>query len=654
MKYANWVCTAALTMLAASLFQAQASTYNLTVQANHQTKPWNRFYEKGVATDHQYTLITSYWNRGIGKALKFGHDSAGFQMWRGHAVLDADVGLVVSATTSSLTLNWTNWDKVYDTGIAIGMHPECEISCTPPPLANGTCAVSANYNGVTPSCAPPNKYGWPIWVALMDSIVTHVEKRYGVNEVRNNWYFEVWNEPNWWYAGFPQPYLSLYDYTVYGLKQADSLIRVGGPACPGVYIFQNEDQVGLLLNHCHTGYDSATGKTGAPIDYVTYHCYADNSLTFNGVTGSVLNPNTDAATGKMVTDSLKRYTWFTGPAFEDECGPTVNVPAQRDMQQSASWIARDVHLLNEQGPNYPPPSMLAYWTISDIYEEGMDATGTISFEEGNYGMLCRGTPTYANSYDIPKPVFQAYRMLHKLGAYEDSSWGGLANTSTGNGVSLIATSSDTGSSNDSIQILVYDHYVSTTQSSAPTDSVILTVNNIPWAPGQVHVEDFLVDTTHSNTHTKWVTLGKPAVPSNAQWDSLRNVSNLAHFDSATTTTLTGTTFTKAYSQHYFSVMLIILTNPNATPVKRQSYWEKNAATGTLHAEIRGGKMSLTLPQFDRYAVTLLSASGRTIATAKTSGSGTVDIAMPKIPAGIYVVQCAGQRRSYSTRVVAAP
>ena len=113
----------------------------------------------------------------------------------------------------------------------------------------------------------------------MDSIVTHCENKWGVSEVRNNWYFEVWNEPDWWYAGFPQPYLTLFDYTCYGLKLADSLVRVGGPACEGTNIFQGEDDFADLLNHCHTGYDSATGKTGTKIDFLTYHWYADNSIT---------------------------------------------------------------------------------------------------------------------------------------------------------------------------------------------------------------------------------------------------------------------------------------------------------------------------------------------------------------------------------------
>ncbi len=47
-----------LAVFAACLFEAQATTYNLTVLANTRTQAWNRFYEMGVATDHQNTLIT--------------------------------------------------------------------------------------------------------------------------------------------------------------------------------------------------------------------------------------------------------------------------------------------------------------------------------------------------------------------------------------------------------------------------------------------------------------------------------------------------------------------------------------------------------------------------------------------------------------------
>jgi len=31
--------------------------------------------------------------------------------------------------------------------------------------------------------------------------VLHCEARYGASEVRNNWYFEIWNEPDWMLDG---------------------------------------------------------------------------------------------------------------------------------------------------------------------------------------------------------------------------------------------------------------------------------------------------------------------------------------------------------------------------------------------------------------------------------------------------------------------
>ena len=40
--------------------------------------------------------------------------------------------------------------------------------------------------------------------------VRHLEDRYGADEVRNNWYFEVWNEPSWMYAPGDNGYFELY------------------------------------------------------------------------------------------------------------------------------------------------------------------------------------------------------------------------------------------------------------------------------------------------------------------------------------------------------------------------------------------------------------------------------------------------------------
>ena len=640
MKHRLAFYAATIAVFAACLFEARATSYNLTVQANTRTQPWNRFYEMGVATDHQNTLIHTYWGRGIGNALKVGHNEAGFKYWRGHAVLDADVGLVTAATTTTLTLNWTRFDSVYSIGIAAGMHPVVEISCTPPALASasgtsGSEVTGAWYNGVTPNRSIPTGHGWGQWVALMDSIVTHCEAKWTAAEVRNNWYFEVWNEPDWWYVDFSPDYLTLFDYTVQGLKQADPQVRVGGPACEGTNIFQGGANLSNLLNHCHTGTNAATGKMGTQIDFLTYHWYADNALTSIGINGNVLNANNSAAVQKMVTDSMKHYSWFTGPVFCDEMGPSYTYQTvQRDMVQSASWLAKTVHLLNEGGTGYPPPPMFAYWAISDLYEEQQLSTSNLSFQVADYGLLCRGDSSYANSWDIEKPVFQAYRLLHKLGDFEISSSGGVSTT---DGVNLVATCD---SNNNAIQILIYSHFATQLQNSTPTDAINLTVNNIPWT-GSAQVETFLVDTTHSNTFTTWVSQGKPPIPTHAQWDAIRLSSNLN--DSVVTTPLTGSTFTKTIPQlHYYSVMLIILTNPSVVSVKSSSEsMVKNSIPISLSTEISGGKMILTLPGNGQFTVRLVSTSGRTIVSARTAGASTSSISLAKVPAGTYLLECLG-------------
>jgi hypothetical protein len=229
-------------------------------------------------------------------------------------------------------------------------------------------------------------------------------------------------------------------------------------------------------------------------------------------------------------------------------------------------------------------------------------------------------------------------LLHKLGAFEISSSGGV---STSDGVNLVATCD---SNNNALQILVYSHFASQSTNSAATDNITLTVNNIPWT-GSAKVEDFLVDTTHSNTYTTWVGQGKPATPSNAQWDAIRLSSNLAHYDSVATVTLTGNTFTKTFPLHYYSVMLITLTNPNGVSVKGSSErMIDNYVPASLRTEISNGKMMLALPGSGQFTVRLVTPNGRTLISERAMG--TSSISLSKVPAGTYLLECSGLEQNF--------
>ena len=96
----------------------------------------------------------------------------------------------------------------------------------------------------------------------------HCVERYGRAEVET-WYWEVWNEPNIGYwQGTPEEFRKLHDYAIDAVRRALPTARVGGPdtAGGGGGKFLRD-----FLEHCLRGTNYATGKTGTPLDFVSFH-----------------------------------------------------------------------------------------------------------------------------------------------------------------------------------------------------------------------------------------------------------------------------------------------------------------------------------------------------------------------------------------------
>jgi hypothetical protein len=202
---------------------------------------------------------------------------------------------------------------------------------------------------------------------------------------------------------------------------------------------------------------------------------------------------------------------------------------------------------------------------------------------------------------------------------------------------------------------VYNHYNGGTANSSTVDNVALTVSNIPFAPDSIRVEHFVVDVGHSNSYRKWVDLGSPVSPTASQWDTLAKAAQLAHYDSVSTVTLTGTTWTKTFTQNYYSVELLILTKAKAIPNAIKSDIAKGSvAPAALRAEIRKGKIMLTIPEAGNYAVQLFSTSGRKVFESRGWGAGTVGIVLPKMMSGAFVLRCVSPKQSLTKRVVVRP
>lgn len=509
----------------------------LSVDVGTPEGPWDRFHEMAVAADHANTVLASAWGRNIQGALKKGHDEAGFRYVRFHGILDGDIG-VYQEVDGNPVYDFARFDAVFDAIKAAGMRPIFEVSFTPPPLATNAKKTLHWYNGVPANISIPKD--WGRWGDLMAALVTHLEERYGADEIRQNWFFEIWNEPSWMYEGNNSGYQTLYQHTVEGLLRADPQLRVGGPAESSM---ASAGAISTLANYCK--------NSKVQLDFVTYHVYANDG---DSPTSPVplARARSMLAFHKSMVDTAKQLK-FTGLLLNTEWGPTFSTQAARDSEISASFVAKTIHLIGTD-PSYPPPYTFAYWTLSDIYEE-ISTGKMLAYREGNYGLLLRGDVNYPESYDLAKPAFNAFRILHLLGDTRLKTAGGTS----ADGVGAQGTVTTDGRS---VRVMVYNHTDDSTADPASGQVVGLTINNVPFAPGPVRIRHYVVDKTHSNSYTTWREQGRPQQPTPEQWAALKDSSELCYYE--TTAELADSTFTAQFAQNNYSVGLVVVT-PLATP-----------------------------------------------------------------------------------------
>ncbi len=162
-------------------------------------------------------------------------------------------------------------------------------------------------------------------------------------------------------------------------------------------------------------------------------------------------------------------------------------------------------------------------------------------------MLLKGDPAVPVSFDVAKPPFNAFRMLHMLGDTRVSTTGGT----TSDGVNGVATVSSDGSA---VQVLVYNHVTGGEADSSKSSQVKLTVNSIPGT-GALKIRHYLLDRSHSNAYQVWAGLGKPAKPAEAQWTQIAAAAELCYFE----TTATGTSWSATYPQNVYGVSMFTLS-----------------------------------------------------------------------------------------------
>ena len=168
--------------------------------------------------------------------------------------------------------DWKIVDTIFDTYHQLGIKPLVELGFVPEALSTHPEPYRHNFpNGsiYTGWAYPPKDY--QKWADLVFHFVQHLRERYGDAEAKS-WLWEVWNEPDisYW-KGTRDEYFKLYDYA------SDAVLRelpgavIGGPDGTGPLGERASGFLRAFLEHCAHERNNATGKTGAPLDFVSFH-----------------------------------------------------------------------------------------------------------------------------------------------------------------------------------------------------------------------------------------------------------------------------------------------------------------------------------------------------------------------------------------------
>jgi xylan 1,4-beta-xylosidase len=429
-----------------------------------------------------------YWERmfGSGRAILSLRDSyrrdlrevenaTGFEFMRFHAIFHDEVGLYDEDSEGKPVYNFSYVDQIYDGLLENHVRPFVELSFMPRKLAAEPALHSFWYK---PNVSPPKD--WDKWDGLISRFARHLIERYGIEEV-SQWYFEVWNEPNLdFWAGEPkdQTYFQLYDSTARTLKQIDSRLRVGGPATA------QAAWVDRFIRH--------TVENNVPVDFISSHVYA-NDLSEDVFGTSEKIPRTEfvCRAVRKVHDQVEASPRRNLPIIWSEYNASYkNEPEVTDSDFMGPWLADTIRQCDGL------VAMMSYWAFSDVFEE----QGVVKEPfYGGFGLIAEG--------GLPKPSFNAFKLLH-----------GLGNTRiAADSPSALVTRRDDGT----IVMAVWNLFLPGTIGE--DKRVVITINGLRENRGAML---YRLDSTHGSLIRTYAAMGKPPYPTQAQIRALRSAANL--------------------------------------------------------------------------------------------------------------------------------
>lgn len=420
--------------------------------------------------------------------------------------------------------DWTIADRIIDTYIQAGAKPFVEIGFMPR-------ALSSHPDPYTPSWKPGDNFnqyylGWAYppndyakWGDLVYRWVQHEVLKYGAAEVQS-WYWEVWNEPDisYW-RGTPEEYDKLYDFAADAVKRALPSARVGGPASTGPNSTRAAAFLKQFLAHCDAGTNAATGATGAPLDFITYHAKGQPQVVDGHVRMGISKNTADASEGMRIVASFPKFHAL--PIVVSESDPEGCAACSARLYPQNAY---------RNGPLYASYEAVMMKNMLELADQqktriaGM-LTWAFEFEGQSY---FEGFRTLATN-GIDKPVLNLFRMAARMR-------GDRVKLESSAAIATTAIQSDgvRGPNGDvdgiavrgdrDLSILVWNYHDA--DLPGPEASVQLQLAGLPATAKTITLRHYRIDDTHSNAWTAWKAMGSPQQPTAEQYKTLEAAGQL--------------------------------------------------------------------------------------------------------------------------------
>ena len=444
--------------------------------------------------------------------------------------------------------DWTVVDRLIDTYLARGVRPYLQLGFMPQALSTHPDPYQhewrpgLKYDLISAGWAyPPKDYAK--WAEVIYQWTKHNVDKYGRVEVEH-WWFETWNEANgaaYWH-GSPEEFYKLHDYAVAAVRRALPTARVGGPDVAG----HGGKFMEEFLLHIVSGTNYATGGTGTPTDFLSFHAKGSPVFVDGHVRMGIANQLATIDRGFAMiaaVPELKAKPIVIGESDPEGCAACQGAQlgyrnGTMYSSYTAAVFARKHDLAAKHGVN-------------------LDGALTWAFEFEDQPYFAGFRALASNGVDLP--VLNVFRMFSRMGGQRVATHSSAevpldAILKSGvRGVPDVAAFASVEPRRLSVMVWHYHD----DDVAGPDAGVEFAAGGFPAGVTSARLTHYRIDEQHSNAYAEWKRLNSPIAPNDTQYARLLEAGKLATLGAIATVPVSRRTATIDFSLPRQAVSLLV-------------------------------------------------------------------------------------------------